>query len=81
MLVCKNYVTIKCHKLTINTLQMICTFQWVTLEKEKLVLANTFLLALEIQLQQAKHFHVEKNKTTLQVSDEYFIALVTCRVF
>lgn len=33
------------------------------------------------QLQQAKHFHVEKKKTTLEVSNEYFIALATCRVF
>lgn len=32
------------------------------------------------QLQQAKHFHMEKNKTTLGVSDEYFIALVTFSV-
>lgn len=33
------------------------------------------------QLQQENTFMWKKNKTTLEVSDEYFIALATCRVF
>lgn len=47
----------------------------------KVSLSKYFFASSGDQLQQAKYFHVEKKKTTLEVPNEYFITFATSREF
>jgi len=77
MSVCKNCDTVKYQELTINTLQIIVFISMSNIREGKVSLSKHLFASSTT----SKALLCGKNKTPLEVSNEYFIALATCRVF